>query len=110
MQINLNSPTFFPLKPVDSNYSRLPVIVQPDAVTPPAQRTQSSANTQVVPPANSNADSQQARFIRTFASSERNISQADLPTPRLPPQVLAYIQTASLQPTENKGFLLDERV
>jgi len=111
MQINSNLPAvLFSPKPVDTGSNR--VVINPAAegeFLPAAQRRSVSPVTQTVQPANASADSQQARFIRTLASIEREVS-ANATGRMLPPPVQAYLQIASLNTNRPAERLIDERV
>lgn len=110
MQINSNLPTvLFSPKPVDTGSNRVVTPPAAEGEFLPAQRRTTLPVTQTVQPANANTDSQQARFIRTLASIEREVS-ANETGRMLPPPVQAYLQIASLITNRPVEPIIDERV
>lgn len=110
MQINNNLPAvLFSPKPLDTGANRVAITPAPDGDYFPAQRRSPLPVTQTVQPINSNAESQQARFIRTLASIEREIAINE--TGRmLPPPVQAYLQIAGMKSVLASERIIDERV
>lgn len=105
MQINSNLPVLFtPVKTLDESAVRLPVVFD----------KQSQFNTVNSQPVISrpvigvtdNNDNQQARFIRNFSLTNREVEQ-DFTRTRLPPQVQAYIQIAGLKDSKPQERLFD---
>ena len=114
MQINSSRPAdFYPLAPADNrNTSRLPVVFDAGSELKPIASQQRADNTTIVVPATRNQDSQQARFVRDFISSERKLDDESNLPPFLPRAVQQYLYVNEI-PTQNssgQGQLLDEMV
>ncbi len=114
MQINSNRPAdFYPLVPADNrNTPRLPVVFDASSELKPVVSQQRADNTTIVVPATRNQDGQQARFVRDFISSERNLNDDNNVPPFLPRSVQQYLYINEI-PTQNssgQGQLLDEMV
>ncbi|WP_273150047.1 hypothetical protein [Methylophaga thiooxydans] len=115
MQINSNRPAdYYPISSADGrNNSRLPVVF--DATTEqlkPVVSKERADNTTVVLPTTSNQDSQQARFVRDFFASDRQLSSSIQQQPLLPAAVQQYLLVDDIpnQKTSAQGQFLDEMV
>jgi hypothetical protein len=115
MQINNNrQPDFYPPVPLQQNRSgRLPIVYDAE-VQARTDTPERPDNTTVVPATTASDDSRQARFVRSFISSDRRFDgdssqpQASL-LPRAVQQYL-YINQLPDMGTTQQGQLVDERV
>ena len=110
MQISNNPLGVFPLKPTDSNTSRLPVVVPAAVDFNPAPARNRANNPQQVVPVSTAQGSQQARFIRTLAQLDNAEFLPAQASRALPAPVLSYLQVASLQDRNPYSGLIDETV
>ena len=114
MQINSNRPVDYQL-PVQSdgrNNARLPVVFDGSAELKPLVSKDRADNTTVVVPTTSNQDGQQARFVRDFIASDRQLNDKGRQTQLLPPAVQQYLLVNELsnQQSSVQGQFLDEMV
>lgn len=111
MQINSNRPAdFYPLVPTQSrNNARLPVIIDAGETANKQLSNQRADNSSVVLAAQTARDGQQARFVRDFISTERDMADSDKP-PFLPRSVQQYLFINQLpkQTSSQQGQFLDE--
>jgi len=112
MQINSNRLTdYSPLVQTDGrNNSRLPVAF--DAELKPVFSKDRADNATVVLPATPNQDRQQARFVRDFITTERQLNDSDSKRPLLPATVQQYLYIRDIpnQQDSVQGQFLDEMV
>lgn len=113
MQINSNyPPNFYPVVPSQSrNESRLPVLSDVAQTATKQLNVQRADTTSVVLEAGANRDGQQARFVRDFISSDRQLNEGNKP-PFLPRSVQQYLYIEDLpkQSSTQQGQFLDEMV
>lgn len=113
MQINNNRPVdFYPLVPVDNrNSARAPVIFDVEQINTNLSPARAD-NTSVVIAPNSGEDSQQARFVRNFISSDRRFDGDNQQAALLPRAVQQYLYINELPSLSSvdRGQFLDEMV
>lgn len=114
MQINSNRPAdYYPIGSADGrNNTRLPVVFDATEQLKPVVSKERADNTTVVLPATPNQDSQQARFVRDFFASDRQLSTSAEQRPLLPAAVQQYLFIDDIpnQQTSVQGQFLDEMV
>ncbi len=114
MQINSNRlADYYPVVQTDGrNNARLPVVFDTTAELKPVVSKEGADNTTVVLPAPPNQDGQQARFIRDFITSDRQLSDNSNQRPLLPAAVQQYvfIDDIANQQSSVQGQFLDEMV
>jgi len=114
MQINSNRPAdYFPFVQTDGrNNARLPVVFDSSAELKPVASKERADNTTVVLPATANQDGQQARFVRDFITTDRQLNNTGTQSALLPPAVQQYLFINQIpeQQTSIQGQFLDEMV
>lgn len=114
MQINSNRlADYYPAVQTDGrNNTRLPVVFDATAELKPVVSKERADNTTVVLPTTPNQDSQQARFVRDFFTSDRQLNDNINQRPLLPAAVQQYLLIDDIadQQSSVQGQFLDEMV